>query len=199
MAVGDITLLEAPAGQDPGTKYWLVKANTSTQGTGSSYIPAFRAGEPVQKTLGTGTTNNSAQTIGTIGTGTSAKPVVATDFLAGISVSGQGALCSTETDTANGYVYVQPIIPGAIYLMNADVTATYGYNATTGVFTQATYNALVGARVLIKMSASATNPVFTLLASDGATNGVVVEAIPDISKYPGKVAVSFRQGLNYFV
>ncbi len=191
MAINDFLPLDEGAFGEIGTKVWLVKANTSTQGTGSSYIPAFRPGEPVSKTLGTGTTNNSAQTLGTIGTGTSAKPVVATDFLAGIS-----ATTSTETDTLNGTVQVLPIIPGVIYIGNADVVATYGYNATTGVVTQSTYDALVGARVLIKMSTSATNPVFTILASDGSTSGLVVEPL-DILKNPGKVAFSLRQGLSY--
>lgn len=193
--LNDITLLNEAQFGEIGTQYWLVKANTSTQGTGTSYIPAFRPGEPVSKTLGTGTTNNSAQTLGTIGTGTSAKPVVATDFLAGIAVSGQGGKCSTETATANGYVYVLPLVPNVTYLGNADVPATYGYNTTTGVFTQATYDALVGSRVLIKMSAGVP-PVFTILASDGSTSGLIVQPL-DIAKYPGKVAFQLRQGLNY--
>lgn len=191
MAINDFLPLDEGAFGEVGTRVWYVKANTSGQGTGTSYIPAFRTGEPVSKTLGTGTTNNSAQTLGTIGTGSSAKPVVATDFLAGIA-----ATTSTETDTANGTVQVLPIVPSVIYIGNADVPATYGYNTTTGVSTQATYDALVGSRVLIKMSASSTNPVFTILASDSSTSGLIVEPL-DIVKNPGKVAFSLRQGLSY--
>ncbi len=183
MAINDITFLEEGAFGEIGSRYWQVKANTSTQGTGSSYIPAFRPGEPVRKTLGTGTTNNSAQTLATIGTGSSSYPVVATDFLAGIAMS-----TSTESDTANGKVYVAPIVPGVVYLGIPD--------APTSWDTQSEYDALVGARVLMKQSASATLPVFTVLASDGSTSGLVIEWI-DITKYPGKVAFSLRQGLSY--
>lgn len=196
--INDITFYDEAQFGEIGSQYWLVKANTSTQGTGSSYVKAFRAGEPVRKTLGTGTTNNSAQTLATIGTGSSSYPVVATDYLAGIAISGQGGGCSTETDTANGFVYVAPLVPNVVYLGNADVTATYGYNSTTGAVTQSTYDALVGSRVLIKQSASTTNPVFTILASDSATNGLVVMPM-DVSKNPGKVAFMLRQGLNFSV
>lgn len=187
--INDILPLAEGQFGEIGTTTWLVKSNTSAQGTGTSYIPAFRPGEPVYKTLGTGTTNNSAQVWGVFGTGTSAKPVVATDFMAGIA-----ATTSTETDTANGTVQVLPLVPNVTYLMNADVAATYG-TGTTPV--QATYNALIGSRVLIKMS-TAVPPVFTLLASDSATSGLVVCPL-DVFKYPNKVAVQFRQGLNYTV
>lgn len=190
--INDITMYEPGAFGEVGTRYWQVKANQSAQGTGSSYTPAFRAGEPVIKTLGTGTTNSCAQIWAAILTGSSAKPVVATDFMAGIAISGQGGACSTETDTANGYVLVQPLVTGAIYLMNADNATTYGTGSTPN---QGTYNALIGSRVLIKMSADAI-PKFTVLASDSATSGLVVEYV-DVTKYPGKVAVSFRAGLAY--
>ena len=209
MAVNDILPLDEAQFGQIGAKRWLVKNNTSTQGTGGSYVPAFRSGEPVRKTLGTGTTNNSAQTLATIGTGSSSYPVVGTDYLVGIAVGGQpvalgkgagtseaGGGVSTETDTLNGYVDVVQLVPNVVYLGNADVPATYGYNTTTGVVTQSTYDALVGSRVLIKQSASTTNPVFTILASDSANNGLVVEAL-DISKYPGKVAFSLRNALAY--
>jgi len=195
MALNDITLLDEAAFGEMGTHQWLVKANQSGQGTGSSYVPAFRPGEPVLKVLGSGSTNLYAQVWAAMATGSSAKPVVGTDFMAGIAVSGQGGKCSTETATADGYVYVLPLQPNVIYLGNADVTATYGYNSTTGVFTQSTYNALIGSRVLIKMDTSVP-PKFTILAADGSTNGLVVEYI-DITKYPGKVAFSLRNTLSY--
>lgn len=204
MAVNDILPLDEAQFGAIGARHWLVKANTSGQGTGSSYVPAFRPGEPVGKILGTGTTDLYAQTLGAIGTGTSAKPVVGTDYLAGIAITGQGSAigsvknggCSTESDTADGFVDVVPLVPNVVYIGNADVPATYGYNTTTGVVTQATYNALIGSRVLIKMSASTTNPVFTILASDSSTSGLIVEYL-DIAKYPGKVAFSLRNGLDY--
>lgn len=58
--------------------------------------------------------------------------------------------------------------------------------------TQAKYNALVGARVLIDLTAG----VYTILAADGAGNGCIVEYL-DISKYPGMVAFSWSQVCDY--
>ncbi len=181
MAIGDITVLAQAGAQEAGAYLHNVDNNTSGQGTGASYTKAFRPGEPVSKTLG----NAFVTTLTAIGTGGSAKPVVATDFLAGIATT-----TSTEDETNDGIVYVQPIVPGTIYLGNPD--------APTSFDTQSEYNALVGDRVLIKMSTSTTNPVFTILASDSATSGLVIEPL-DISKYPGKVAFSLRQGLSYTI
>ena len=185
--INDILPLDEAQFGSTGAHYWQVAANASGQGTGANYVPAFRAGEPVIKLLGTGTTDANAQPWGTIATGTNAKPVVATDFMAGIAISGQGGGCSTETATAAGYVYVTPLVPNVIYLMSPLVAATWN--------TQAKYNALVGSRVLINMD-NGVPPTFTILASDSSTSGLVVEWI-DITKYPGKVAFSFRMGLNY--
>ena len=58
--------------------------------------------------------------------------------------------------------------------------------------TQSEYDALVGARVLLDLTAG----VYTILATDGANNGCVVMPL-DISKYPNKVAFTFRAGCNY--
>ncbi len=191
MAVNDITPLAEAAFGEGGSAQWIVKANTSGQGTGASYVKAFRPGEPVYKTLGTGTTNNAAQVWGAFATGTSARPVVATDFMAGIALSGQG-FGSTETDTADGLVYVMPLENNTIFLGNADVAATYGTGTTPN---QATYNALIGSRVLIKMDTSVP-PKFTILAADSSTSGLVVVYI-DVTKYPGKVAFMFRNSLSF--
>ena len=94
------------------------------------------------------------------------------------------ASTSTETTTAAGTVEVVPLVPGVTYLVSPKVAATWD--------TQAEYDALVGARVLLDV----TNGVITILAADGANNGCVVEPL-DIRKYPGKVRFSLRQGLNY--
>ncbi len=186
--INDILILQTgPFGTEGSAKY-IVDANESGQGTGSGYTPAFRSGEPVFKTLGNGADANFVHTLAAIGTGSSAKPVVATDFMVGITSSGQGGLCSTETDTADGFVYVTPLNPGTIYLGIPDVAATWN--------TQALYDALVGSRVLMKMSASTTNPAFTILASDSSTSGLVIEEL-DITKYPGRVAFSLRNSLSY--
>jgi hypothetical protein len=58
--------------------------------------------------------------------------------------------------------------------------------------TQSEYDALVGKRVLIDL----TTGSYTILATDSANNGCVVQPL-DISKQPGKVAFSFRDGCNY--
>lgn len=186
--INDITIFEAGAFGEIGARKYLVDANESGQGTGASYVPAFRAGEPVFKTLGNSADANFVHTLAAIGTGSSAKPVVGTDYMVGIAISGQGGLVSTESDTLDGFVYVQPMVPGVIYLGIPDVAATWN--------TQALYDALVGARVLLKMSASTTNPAFTVLASDSSTSGLVVEEL-DVIKYPNRVAFSLRAGLSY--
>lgn len=64
------------------------------------------------------------------------------------------------------------------------VAATYN--------TQAKVNALVGARVLLDL----TGGVYTILAADGAGNGCVLEYI-DVSRYPGMVAFSWSQVVDY--
>ena len=106
------------------------------------------------------------------------KPVVATDYLAGISTS-----VSTDTVAAAGYVMVQPLLPGQVWLIAPKVAATWN--------TQAEYDALIGKRVLIDLTAG----VYTILAADGATSGCVIEYL-DVSKHPGKVAFSFRAGVR---
>ena len=131
--------------------------------------PAINAGEMVLKTLG----NEYVIPMATN------KPVVATDFVAGISTT-----TSTETATVAGTVAVTPITPGQIYLIAPKVAATWN--------TQAKYNALVGARVLIDV----TSGVETILATDGSTSGCVIENL-DIVRFPGKVAFSIRAGASY--
>ena len=58
--------------------------------------------------------------------------------------------------------------------------------------TVALKDALVGDRVLIDL----TTGSYTILATDGATNGCVIMPL-DISKYPGKVRFAFRNGVSY--
>ena len=134
---------------------------------------SIKAGELVLKSLG-----DASVVVWTASN--SAKPVVATDFIAGLSAS-----TSTDTAAAVGYIDIIPNVPGMVYLGNPDVAATWD--------TQAEYDALVGHRVLLKTSAAG---VQTLLAADGATYGLVIEPI-DIVRYPGKIAFSIRQGCNY--
>lgn len=159
----------------------LFKANSSTGSIGSirhqvaasAGAPAINAGEPVSKTLG----NQYVITNPTNG------QVVATNFLAGVSTS-----ASTETTALDGFVDVAPIDQGTIWLVAPTTAATWN--------TQAKYNALVGARVLIAKSATGNTGVYTIGATDSATSGCVVENL-NIFTYPGLVAFSFRQALAY--
>lgn len=129
----------------------------------------INAGEPVARALGQQYATPLANN----------KPVVGTDFIMGIA-----STTSTQTSTADAFVRVNPMTSKIIYLANPKVPATFA--------TQSAYNALVGDRVLLDL----TSGVYTILATDGSTNGCVIEDL-DIAKYPGKVAFSFRDACNY--
>ncbi len=159
MAIGDITILDQSTMAGIGAREYQVAASATL----------INAGEPVDKALGAAVVTPMATN----------KPVVATDFLAGIA-----ATTSTNTASAAGKVWVYPLVPGVTYLIAPKVAATFD--------TQAEYDLLVGDRVLIDL----TTGSYTLLASDGATSGCVIEQL-DVAKYPGKVAFSFRNGVSY--
>lgn len=106
-------------------------------------------------------------------------PVVATHFVVGVA-----ATTSTNTASAAGKVQVIPVSDKDVYLISPNVAATWN--------TQAKYDALVGKRVLLDLTAG----TYTILAADGATYGCVIRPL-DISKHPGKVAFSFRAGCSY--
>lgn len=167
MALADILIYSEGAYSLPGAKKFTVASGTTA---------SIKAGELVLKALG-----NSTGNVVTVWTASNtAKPVVATDFLAGLSTS-----TSTETTTASGTVDVVPIVPGVVYLGTPDTAATWN--------TQAKYDALVGARVLLSTTSTG---IQTILAADGSTSGIVVEPL-NILKYPNKVAFSLRAGLSY--
>lgn len=132
-------------------------------------VGSILAGEPVAKALGAAVVTAAATNT----------PVVATDFFAGIA-----ATTSTDTVAADGTVQVTKLTDGVSYLIAPKVAATWD--------TQAEYDALVGDRVLLDL----TGGVYTILATDGATNGCVVLPL-DIKVYPGKVRFAFRSGVNY--
>lgn len=146
-------------------------SRTYNVGAGSTVI---NAGEPVVRTLGATTVVRmyNAATTG------STAPAVGTDYVAGIA-----ATTSTNTASAAGIVTVLPL--------NSQVTYLVVPKAPTSWDTQAEYDALVGKRVLIDLASGA----YTVLATDAVGNGLVVMPL-DIAKYPGKVAVSFRQALS---
>lgn len=131
---------------------------------------AINAGEPVTCPLGA----VQAAVAGATNT-----PVVGTDFVAGIASIG-----STQTASVAGFVECYPVTGSAVLLIAPKVATTWN--------TQAKYDALVGSRVLLDLTAG----VYTILAADSANNGCVVRPL-DIFKYPGKVAFSVRSGASY--
>lgn len=129
----------------------------------------INAGEPVSKVLGGAAVLPAATNT----------PVVATDFYAGIAAS-----TSTNTAGAAGTVDVFVLQKGISYLCAPNSAAAWD--------TQAEYDALVGDRVLFDL----TTGVYTVLATDGSTNGLVVMPL-DIKKFPGKVRFAIRQAVDY--
>lgn len=127
------------------------------------------AGEPVAKALGGAAVTPAATNT----------PVVATDFYAGVAAS-----TSTNTSGADGTVKVMKFTNNNSFLIKPKVAATWD--------TQAEYDALVGDRVLLDLTAG----TYTILATDGATSGCVVMPL-EIAKYPGKVRFNFRNAVNY--
>lgn len=96
---------------------------------------------------------------------------------------GIAATTSTNTASAAGTVNVVEVNPSLVYLISPKTAASWD--------TQTEYDALVGKRLTIDL----TTGSYTLNATDSANNGCIVKAL-DISKYPGKVAISFRQGTS---
>lgn len=101
-----------------------------------------------------------------------------------LRVVGIAAEVSNETASVDGSVSVIPADNGQIWMVLANVAATWN--------TQAKYNALCGSRILIDN----TSGVYTALAADGASNGCIVEYL-DVAKYPGMVAFSFSPLVDY--
>lgn len=171
MAVNDIILYDDGAFGYPGDNQFSVQAQ-------STLTPAFNPGEIAIRALGAGAYVTS------IAASTSTKPVVGTDYIAGITAGS-----SNETSANNGTVTVTKFTTTSTWLMNPDVAATWN--------TQAKYDALIGSRVLVKTSAAVSGVVtYTVLASDSANNGLVVMPL-NITTYPGKVRLAFRAGLNF--
>ncbi len=130
----------------------------------------IQPGEPVVRTLG-------SQYVALAATNS---PVVGTQYVVGFA-----ATQSTETAAVDGKVQVTPLVPGMIYIGNPTVAATWN--------TQAKYNALVGTRVLWDL----TTGVFTVLAADNSTYGLVVEQLTLTTPTSNKVAFSIREGASY--
>lgn len=159
MAKNDISIYDNAAFGYPGDDEYAVAASATLVNTG----------EPVSKALGSSVVAPLA----------TSKPVVGTDYLAGIAAN-----TSTNTASAAGKVKVTKLVPGMTFLIAPKTAATWN--------TQALYDALVGARVTFDLTSS----TYTINATDGSTNGLVVMPL-DISKYPGKVRFAIRAGASY--
>lgn len=169
MTLNNVQLAQSEVMGSLPSKRYLVQNPTASSVT----APAINAGEPVAKAL-------ASEYVTVLATN---KPVVATDFLAGISTD-----TSTESGSNDGFVNVTPVDCNVVYMCTANNTAL--------IATQALYNALIGARVLFSKSAANNTGVYTVLLSDSSTSGLVVE-YNDVIANPGKVAFSFRTGLSY--
>ena len=167
MAALDILIYDESGCAYPGDEQYVVAAGTCAA--------KIKVGEPVAKAL-------AGVVVTALATN---KPVVGTDFLAGIAAS-----TSTDTVAAAGTVRVTKLVPGMTWLIKP--------NAATSWDTQAEYDALVGARVLIDLTGTALagTASYTLLATDNSTYGCVVMPL-DIAKYPGRVRIAFRNGVSY--
>ncbi len=172
MAKGDFVGLEQGIMTGRGGRLYNVAAGT-----------AILAGEPV---------SNKAVADVAVGPMGNNLPICSTSAgVEGLHV-GIAATNSTNTLTAAGTVLVTPINSSIVYLGNPDTAASWD--------TQAEYDALVGKRVVIKNSTTvgaAPQNVgsYTVLASDSANNGVVVQAM-NIAEHPAKVAIAFRTGTS---
>lgn len=165
MAIGNIVPFDGTENKTASSLPFKVTANST--GSGGS-VSRILPGEPVTKVAGAA---------GVLAAATNAPTTT-------LRIVGVASDTSTETASVDGTVSIIPAKDGQIFLITPNVAATWN--------TQAKYNALCGARVLIDNTAG----VYTILATDGASNGCIVEYL-DISRYPGRVAFSFSPLVNY--
>jgi len=171
MALGDITIYKQSSAQGGrGSQSITVVASAGV----------INAGEPVLIVAGA----------------SAVLPNVATNLLTvpspfvPYSVTGTGLLGIAETNSTNtsslaGSVDFVPVDSKTVYLIKINAAAS------ANVVTQASYNAIVGHRVLIDL----TTGSYTLLATDSALNGCIVRPL-NIVEHPGSVAFSFVDGVS---
>ncbi len=194
MALGDITIYSKDNGFGyPGDMNFVVATATVT--------PQILSGEPVTRALGAG------QFAVALASGTAASfyPVIAGGPVALQPILGVAATTSNElmSGALNGSISVTPIEADVTYLISTQATSLFfGLNATgtAGNSAQAVYDSTVGYRTTFNrvggVGASQLGGTYYINASDASAGGLIVEEL-DISKFPGKVRFSFRNGLNY--
>src|ERR1035437_1926872 len=160
MAKGDIQPFENSGTKNTGAIKMLVQANSN----GSSGLAGnILPGELVTRAAGVAYVLAAVNNSGTTT----------------LRIAGVAASQSTETASVDGLVDVIPCIPGQLWMAKWKTTGT-DWN------TQANYNAHIGDRMLFDL----TTGSYTILAADGASQGIVVQ-YNDLSKYPGYVVFTF--------
>lgn len=170
MALGDITILaQSSAGGGTGSTLFNVAASSTL----------INAGEPVTMVAGATAVIPGATNLITV-------PSAFVPY----SVTGTGLVGIAETTSTN-----TASAAGSVNVMLARSTTTFliKANDATAVNTQAKYDALVGHRVLIDLTAGS----YTMLTSDSALNGCIIVEL-DIAKYPGMIAFKFVDGVSAF-
>ncbi len=194
MALGDITIYSKDNGNGyPGDINYVV-ATAAT-------VPQILSGEPVTRAAG------AAQFAVALASGTSTSyfPVVAGGPVSLQPILGVAATTSNELTSGNnnGAVSVTPIDEPVTYLISTQATSLFfGLNATgtAGNSNQQVYDGTVGYRTTFNrvggVGASQLGGTYYINASDASAGGLIVEEL-DITKFPGKVRFSFRNGLSY--
>ena len=202
MALGDITLYSKDNGNGyPGDINYVVA-------TGAT-VPQILSGEPVSKVPGGG---NFATALASGTAASTYYPIIGGGPAAGsggvvgapTSLLGVAASTSNEgTSGVNGSVSVTPLTEPVTYLISTLATSLFfgAYpTGTNGLPAQAVYDNTVGYRTTFNRvggsGASQLGGTYYINASDASAGGLIVEEL-DITKYPGKVRFSFRNGLSY--
>ncbi len=163
MALGDITIL-----QKEGSSFGAVSYRV---GNGQTVI---NAGEPVSPF----TAGLAGLASSTVIAAVTSSPITGTTA-AMIGWLGIAATTSTQTTLVEGKVDVYPLLPGTVYLASPKTGTSWD--------TQAEYDALVGARVTMDLTAGS----YTINATDSYLNGLVIAPL-NIALYPGKVAFKIK-------
>lgn len=166
MAIGDLQPFENSKSGKMGGGLRYKVTANSTGSNGS--VSRINPGEPVTKVAGAA---------GVLAAATNAPTTT-------LRIVGVATSTSTETASADGTVNIIPAASQDLWLITP--------NSSTSFNTQQKYNDLCGARVLIDN----TTGTYTLLATDGASNGCIIEWI-NIADFPGKVAFSFSPLVDY--